>query len=795
MPARRLFLTLLLLMTALPAAAQVVVRGTVADADTGAPLAAATVHVEGTYRGTITNADGVFELQVPDGPSVLVVRYIGYATARIAVEGAERLAVRLEPVAYTLGEVVVTGEDPAVRIMREVIERKQRWRAALTSYRAEAYNRFTLRNDTGIVSITESLTDAFWDRDEGMREVVKARRETANFYVDEALPAAFFVTNLYDDDIEISGHRLIGVTHPDALRHYDFRLVGTRRLDDRTVYDITVTPRNRRKSAFEGQVAVLDSAFALLGVELRPGPSFRFPAPIERFDVTYRQQFSNSGGDFWLPVDFRAEIVAEVKMGPLLAFPAFHVDQVSRFTDYVVNVALPDSLFASDDLVRVDSVALAGENLLEADGAAVPLSAPERVAYAGIDSTMGLETAFAPTGMLARFVRTGSGEGSASASVGGGSGLLSVLDVQPVLWYNRADALHAGLRLGMDAGRYVRLRGGGGFSTGPDGADRWSYRAGVRAETRGAPEVYADASYEARTALRYGTDLYNRLVNSVGVLLGGADYFDYYRAEGIHAEAGVRLDVLDATLAAGLRRERHRPLGRTTSYDLLGQGEPLRPNPRIGPADLHAVSVRLAAGDDFDPFGFFGRRRLVAEVEHSPGGGFGSDFEYTRFSVLADVRVPTFYRRRLIPNALDLRIAAGASSGTLPAQRVGTVDGTLGVYAPFGALKTLGGRPYEGDRWLGVFWEHHFRTVPFERIGLEAAVERDLSLIVFGGHGRTWLDDAESAPAFYAPRVPGAFHHEVGIGLSGLLGFLRVDAAFRLDAPGVGIGVAAARIF
>ena len=270
------------------AAAQKLVRGQIFDAATGEVLPAANVQIEGTYRGTISNTDGVYEIQLDELPATLLVRFIGYETARrtISADDPAQQDFRLQPVTYELGEIVVSGEDPAVQIMREVIERKKVWRAALETYETEAYNRFTISNDTGIVSIIETFTAAFWDRERGMKETLKGRRETANLEIEEALPAALFVTNLYDDDIEVGGYTLIGVTHPKALRHYRFRLEGTRRIDDQEVYDISVEPRNKLKSAFVGRVSVLDSAYALIDVELRPGEAFLFPTPIERYDVT-----------------------------------------------------------------------------------------------------------------------------------------------------------------------------------------------------------------------------------------------------------------------------------------------------------------------------------------------------------------------------------------------------------------------------------------------------------------------------------------------------------------------------
>ncbi len=792
----RLLLLLGILLAAAPgAAAQRIVRGTVTDAATGEALPAANIQVEGTYRGTITNADGRYELRLDTLPATLVARYIGYETARRTVTAAsgERQDLRLQPVTYQLDEIVVTGEDPAIRIMREVIERKKLWRNALRTYETEAYNRFTLANDTGIVSIIETFTETFWDRARGMKETLKARRETSNLDIEEALPAALFVTNLYDDDVEVGGYTLIGVTHPKALSHYDFRLLGTRRLDDQVVYDIAVEPKSRLKSAFVGRVAVLDSAYALLEVELRPGEAFLFPPPIERYDVTYRQQFSSFGKDFWLPVDFRADLALRLNLGGLLAFPTIHIDQVSRFTNYQVNVPLPDSLYREERYLTVDSAAVkAGTRLAEAGGA-VPLSQPEEAAYAGIDSTMGLERAFAPTGPLARFVkmdaRAGDGD-ERRASARTDRRRWPSIDLDPDLWYNRVDALHAGLRLEVDVADVLTLRAGGGYSTGLEGADRWSYEGSARLEGGTRTTFFAQTGFAAGTDLRYRSDLYGRFFNGLDVLLGGDDYFDYFRNERFFADVGVAFSQPEVRFSLGLQAERHASLQQKTSYDLVGRSARLRPNPPIDEGRHATFTAKLVVGDDFDVAGVFGRRRLALGFERNPG-------DYTRYTLDLVWRLETFYRRRLLPNTLDVRVAAGTATGTLLPQRFGIVDGALGVYTPFGALKTLGGVPYEGEEHLAFFWEHNFRTVPFELLGLRGLARRGYSLIVFGGHGRTWLrPEASDVPTLgYVPRVPDGFHHELGVSLSGLFGFFRLDAAARLDAPGFAVGVAAARIF
>jgi hypothetical protein len=186
---------------------------------------------------------------------------------------------------------------------------------------------------------------------------------------------------------------------------------------------------------------------------------------------------------------------------------------------------------------------------------------------------------------------------------------------------------------------------------------------------------------------------------------------------------------------------------------------------------------------------------LRLEVEHSAPDLLASDFSFTRFQALFEWRAPTFFKRRLLPNTLDLKLYGQTYTGKLPVQRYGSVDATIGYLNRFGALKTGLERPYRGGSSAGIFWEHNFKTVPFELLGLNRLAHKALNLIVFGGHGRTWNNVSKSGPL--ADEVLGSdgWHHEAGVSLSGLFSLLRIDFSKRLDASGFAIGIGAARIF
>ena len=90
------------------AMAQRTITGTATDADNGEPLIGASVVVEGTAKGAITDFDGKYSLEVPDGYTSLVFSYTGYSTMTVAIGTSNVLDVKLSA-GTLLDEVVVVG--------------------------------------------------------------------------------------------------------------------------------------------------------------------------------------------------------------------------------------------------------------------------------------------------------------------------------------------------------------------------------------------------------------------------------------------------------------------------------------------------------------------------------------------------------------------------------------------------------------------------------------------------------------------------------------------------------------
>ena len=103
-PLMLLFLLCLLPMGAL---AQGVVKGTVSDA-AGDPIIGASVKVQGTQGGAITDLNGKFSVNAPSN-ATLSISYVGYVTQRVNVGGRSNINVVLTEDNNTLDDVVVIG--------------------------------------------------------------------------------------------------------------------------------------------------------------------------------------------------------------------------------------------------------------------------------------------------------------------------------------------------------------------------------------------------------------------------------------------------------------------------------------------------------------------------------------------------------------------------------------------------------------------------------------------------------------------------------------------------------------
>lgn len=111
------------------------IRGVVVDSIDGGPLPYASVSLEDTGKGVMTDGNGNFSLSALGKEIVLEVSFLGYNTKKVkAVPGkTTNLRITLVPSDVVLNEVVIKPgrehyrrrDNPAVRFVKQVIERRE----------------------------------------------------------------------------------------------------------------------------------------------------------------------------------------------------------------------------------------------------------------------------------------------------------------------------------------------------------------------------------------------------------------------------------------------------------------------------------------------------------------------------------------------------------------------------------------------------------------------------------------------------------------------------------------------
>lgn len=100
---------LIALFIGVQAEAQIAISGVLRDAQSGETLIGASVVVKGTQKGTITNIDGEYSIDVADGSAVLVFSYIGMKSQEVQVGQQRKIDLAMEANSSLINEILVVG--------------------------------------------------------------------------------------------------------------------------------------------------------------------------------------------------------------------------------------------------------------------------------------------------------------------------------------------------------------------------------------------------------------------------------------------------------------------------------------------------------------------------------------------------------------------------------------------------------------------------------------------------------------------------------------------------------------
>jgi len=315
----KLLLPFITLFTCLFSHSQI--QGTVMSSK-NEPLPVVNIFIENTYIGTTSNDEGKYELNIKKpGDYTVVFQYLGYKTLKEQVSISKFPFVvnaHLIEEQISLNEVVVSAEEnPANKIIRNVIKTKKELQDKINGFKANFYSRGLIRIEnapekilgqevgdlgggldstrSGVVYLSETISKIDYKKPNKLKERVLASKISGNdngFSFNSASDIDF---DFYDNTVEL-GNLIISPLANNAFNYYRFKLEGVF-YDDKgnLINKIKATPKRENDRVFSGFVYIVEDQWSIYAIELDiTGKQAQMPAADV---IKIKQNFSYSEKD------------------------------------------------------------------------------------------------------------------------------------------------------------------------------------------------------------------------------------------------------------------------------------------------------------------------------------------------------------------------------------------------------------------------------------------------------------------------------------------------------------------
>ncbi len=287
------------------------------------PVPYVSVRIKELQTGTTTDKDGNFILQLEAGKYDVVLTMLGYKVQIItlAITKNYQLNVIMEQEeGKILGEVQVVGikKDWAEEIVRNVIRNKDKILGASQTYSCNVYIKATDENnfirkkkikDTAVnVNATlaaMNMAEIYLKADYSYPDKIKEER--TGIKVRGNRDGLFYLTttdgdfSFYKNLVQLPALAKIPMLSPvsySGLVAYKYKTLNIRKVKDRTIYTIKVSPTKLGNALVTGVMEIMDSAWVLLNTHFEM-PEFHL-VEYDYFSVDQQYEWVNNKA--WMPV-------------------------------------------------------------------------------------------------------------------------------------------------------------------------------------------------------------------------------------------------------------------------------------------------------------------------------------------------------------------------------------------------------------------------------------------------------------------------------------------------------------
>ncbi|GGE18131.1 DUF5686 and carboxypeptidase regulatory-like domain-containing protein [Psychroflexus salis] len=346
---KKSLLTTLLLLNCFWIVAQTI-SGKITN-QSGESLADVNIYIEGSYTGTTSNTEGIYELKLKevDTEFTLVFQYLGFKTEKIEVKDADKNQqldlVLIEEVTSLDNVVVYADENPALKIIEQAIDHRKENKSKIDAFVADFYSRSLWRAEnipekilgvevgdfdgtldstrSGIIYLSETVSKIYYKSPDQFREEITASKVSGNDNGFSWNNAEDFNVSFYNNTISFN-IEMISPIADYAFNYYDYKLDGI-------FYDsngflinkVEVIPKRKKDKVFSGYIYIVEDTWEIYGVDLSTtGEATQIP-PLE--SVQFQQEFTyDAEQEIWLSLskgfNFTWKILGMSGNGKFLGF-------------------------------------------------------------------------------------------------------------------------------------------------------------------------------------------------------------------------------------------------------------------------------------------------------------------------------------------------------------------------------------------------------------------------------------------------------------------------------------------
>ena len=314
-------LVLLLFFFSFNMGAQSLKKFKLIDEDTGDVIPFANVLFNDTSnKGTATDIDGVFFMN--SDVEKITISYVGYETKTVSVQNIKNNTITLKQAISELDEVVIDGENPAHRIIRNVVANRDLNNPEnLNSFTYKSYDKIVVdiddskpMNDSlkdvqtflkeSYFFITETIAKHKYLKPRFTEDSVIATRTSGlkdpNFAI---LANAFQPFSFYNEHIELFETPYLNPISKGSTRKYKFRLKEEYLKDKDTVFVISFEPKaNRNFEGLKGLLYINSNNYAVESVDASTFNS-------GKIDFTIQQKYKFINNQYWFPEQLNFVII------------------------------------------------------------------------------------------------------------------------------------------------------------------------------------------------------------------------------------------------------------------------------------------------------------------------------------------------------------------------------------------------------------------------------------------------------------------------------------------------------